>query len=324
MKVIKLAIALLLCSGMLCGCEQKNETAEINSRLLLGFSQLGSESSWRLGNSESIQKAAKKADVQLMFDNANQSQQEQINEIRSFIAYRVDVIAFTPIVENGWDNILSEAKKANIPIILVDRFINTADDSLYDAYVGSDFYKEGICAGEFLLRKADAIKAEHLNVVEISGTEDSTPMRQRYQGFRDAIQNDERISILESVSGDFLISKGKECMEYLLKKYKNKINVLYAHNDGMMLGALEAIEEAGYIPGKDIIIISIDAEQKAIDMLKAGKVNCVVECTPMLGDAVMDLAKKLVDGEKVQRVTYSEERMFTEFDNLDNLEPRGY
>lgn len=267
---------------------------------------------------------AKDHDIRLMFNNANQSQENQIKAIRSFIAYRVDVIALAPIVEDGWDIVLNEAKQAGIPVILVDRYINTKDESLYVSHIGSDFYMEGIYAGEYLLRKADAMGTDCLNIVEISGTLDSTPMRQRYKGFRDAIDNDDRITILDSVSGDFLISKGKECMKYLLNLYGDSIDVLYAHNDGMMLGALEAIEEAGYIPGKDIIIISVDAEQKAIDALKEGRVNCVVECTPMIGDVVMQLARQLAGGGKVEREIITEERMFTEFDDLSNIAPRGY
>ena len=290
----------------------------------MGFSQLGSESSWRLGCTQSIIEAAERHDVTLMFENAYQNQEKQIDALRSFISYRVDVISFSPIVEDGWENVLNEAKSAGIPVILVDRLVDVEDDSLYTAFIGADFLKEGQRAGEYLLRKAENMGTDNLNIVEITGTEDSSPMRQRYEGFHQYVDNDERFNVLESISGDFLISKGEECMRYLLEKYPEQIDVLYSHNDGMTLGAISAIEDAGLVPGKDIIIITVDGEQAAIDLLKEGKINCVVECTPHLGDIVMELAIKLKNGEEIDKITHPEETVFTEFDDLSSIGPRGY
>ena len=270
----------------------------------------------------SIQEAAKRAGVQLMYENAEQKQENQIKAIRSFIAYQVDVIAFSPIVEDGWDNVLMEARDAGIPVLITDRRIKTSDESLYIGFVGSDFELEGRRAGRFVLQKmADA---DHVNIVEISGTIDSTPMRKRGAGFREVLNGDSRFTIVESVSGDFLRSKGKECMKGLLERHPD-IDVLYSHNDSMTLGAIEAIEEAGLQPGKDIVIVTVDGEQKAIDLLKQGKINCVVECTPLIGDVIMELAEKLAAGETIPRDTYSQERVFSEFDtDLENLPPREY
>ena len=268
--------------------------------------------------------AAERHGVSLMMLNAYQKQEKQIDAIRSFISYRVDVISFAPIVEDGWDTVLTEAKAAGIPVILVDRLITTQDESLYACFVGADFIKEGRSAGEFLIKKADAMGAEHLNIVEITGTEDSTPQRQRHQGFHETIEGDERFTVLESISGDILVSKGEECMRYLLDKDGEDIDVLYSHNDGMTLGAIDAIREYGLAPGSDIIIITVDGEQAAIDLLKAGEINCVVECTPNLGDSVMELAKKLAAGETVPKMSHPDEDVFTEFDDLSDLAPRGY
>ena len=318
------AAVCLLCLALLSGCTQTRDvqTQTGSEEVLLGFSQLGSESGWRLGNTKDIQEAAERAGVQLMFDNAEQKQENQIDAIRSFIAYQVDVIAFAPIVEDGWDNVLKEAQAAGIPVLITDRRINTEDESLYVGFVGSDFLSEGLKAGEFLLEKTDT--AEHVNIVEISGTLDSTPMRQRAAGFRSVLEGDERFTIIESISGDFLRSKGKECMQALLTRHSD-IDVLYSHNDAMTFGAIEAIEEAGLIPGEDIVIITVDGEQEAIDLLKEGKINCVVECTPMIGDIIMELAKKLASGQPIPRDTYSVERSFSELDeDLDTLAPRGY
>ena len=321
-----LALALLLPLG---GCAPRSAPEDTagdggEDTVLLGFSQLGRESAWRMGNSRDIQEAAERAGVQLMYDNAQQEQENQIKAIRSFIAYQVDVIAFAPIVEQGWDTVLTEARDAGIPVLLTDRFIVTEDPSLYVGYVGADFLAEGRKAGAFLVEKADREGLEDLKIVELSGTLSSTPMQQRSSGFREMIAGDARFEILETVSGDFLRSKGKECMIALLERHE-RIDVLFSHNDSMTLGAIEAIEEAGLRPGEDIIIITVDGEQAAIDLLQEGKINCVVECTPMLGDIIMDLAKKLAAGEEIPRVTNPEERSFTEFDeDLMDIPPRGY
>lgn len=318
------AVTTIVCIVLLAACTNSQKTTEQakDAGVLLGFSQLGSESGWRLGNTKDIHEAAQRAGVQLMFENAEQKQANQIKAIRSFIAYQVDVIAFAPIVEDGWDNVLQEAKAAGIPVLISDRRINTADESLYAGFIGSDFEQEGISAGEYLLKKMK--DARHVNIVEISGTIDSTPMRQRASGFRSVLGNDDRFTILESISGDFLRSKGKECMQGLLDRY-DTIDVLFSHNDAMTFGAIEAIEEAGLVPGVDIVIITVDGEQEAIDLLREGKINCVVECTPLIGDIIMELAQKLAAGESIPRDTYSVERSFSEFDDdLDTLPLRGY
>lgn len=319
-------LAAFICCLLVSGCMSRSSqhSDETEPELVMGFSQLGSESSWRLGCTQSIIEAAERHDVTLMFENAYQNQEKQIDALRSFISYRVDVISFSPIVEDGWENVLNEAKSAGIPVILVDRLVDVEDDSLYTAFIGADFLKEGQRAGEYLLRKAENMGTDNLNIVEITGTEDSSPMRQRYEGFHQYVDNDERFNVLESISGDFLISKGEECMRYLLEKYPEQIDVLYSHNDGMTLGAISAIEDAGLVPGKDIIIITVDGEQAAIDLLKEGKINCVVECTPHLGDIVMELAIKLKNGEEIDKITHPEETVFTEFDDLSSIGPRGY
>lgn len=318
-KVFGILTALMLFAG--CGASAE-ETAE--PELLLGFSQIGSESAWRIGNTRDIESSAEEYGVSLMFENANQSQANQIDAIRRFIAYKVDVIAFSPIVEDGWDNVLMEAKEAGIPVILVDRDINTEIDGITTCLIGADFYNEGVMAAEYLIRKADELGLESVNIVEITGTENSTPMRQRQAGFADTIAGDERMHILESIDGDFLKSRGAECMRYLLDTYGDEIDVVFSHNDEMTLGALPEIENSGFVPGRDIIIISIDAGQEAIDVLKEGRINCVVECTPNLGDELMETALKLKNGEAVEAVIHPVEQAFTDEMDVDSIGPRGY
>ena len=323
-KALSLMIALLMLAG-LSSCAKQQETETEPSSVVVGFSQLGAESSWRIANTESMEKAAKEAGFGLMMENANQKQEKQIDAIRSFIAYQVDVIVFSPIVENGWDNVLNEAKKAGIPVILMDRMISTNDESLYVSYVGADFYAEGRRAGEYLIRKADDLKADHLNVAEISGTIDSTPMRERQRGFMDVIREDSRITIVDSICGDFLRSKGEECAVQLLDKYgKDGIDVIYSHNDSMTLGVLDILEQRGMRPGKDILLITVDGEKEAVEALKAGKINCVVQCTPNLGPAAMGLVKSLTSGETVSKITHPEEGVFCDFDNLDDPSVEGF
>ena len=319
-----LLLSLLLCL-LLFGCAKEPAPETKQPSVVVGFSQLGAESSWRIANTESMEKAAKEAGFGLMMENANQKQEKQIDAIRSFIAYQVDVIVFSPIVENGWDNVLNEAKKAGIPVILMDRMIETPDESLYASYVGADFYAEGKKAGEYLIRKADALGVDHLNIAEICGTKDSTPMRDRKAGFMDAIAGDSRFTVIASVDGDFLRSKGEECALDLLNRFgKDGIDVIYSHNDSMTLGVLDILEQKGIQPGKDILLITVDGEKEAVDALKNGKINCVVQCTPKLGPAAMALVKSLTSGQKVSKVTHPEEGVFTDFDDLTDPSVEGF
>ena len=328
LREIRKKIALLLVLIMLpvlSGCSGKQEPAGDNTSVVVGFSQLGAESSWRIANTASMEKAASDFGYGLMMENANQKQEKQIDAIRSFIAYRVDVIVFSPIVETGWDNVLQEAKQAGIPVILMDRMIETQDDSLYTSYVGADFYAEGRRAGEYLIRKADAMNAEHMNVAEICGTKDSTPMRDRQRGFMDVISKDPRFTVIDSVDGDFLRSKGEECAEQLLTQYgEDGIDVIYSHNDSMTLGVLDVLERRGIRPGKDILLITVDGEKEAVDALKAGKINCVVQCTPNLGPAAMALVQSLTSGNTISKVTHPEESLFTDFDDLTDPSVEGF
>ena len=318
-------ILVLLVLFLLTGCAGKQETGGDSASVVVGFSQLGAESSWRIANTASMEQAAKAAGYGLMMENANQKQEKQIDAIRSFIAYRVDVIVFSPIVQTGWDNVLAEAKQADIPVIIMDRMIDTQDDSLYRAYVGADFYAEGVRAGEYLIRKADALGADHLRIVEICGTTGSTPMQDRQRGFMDVIGKDERFTVIESVDGDFLQSKGEECMRELLQKYgTDGIDVIYSHNDAMTLGALNVLEKEETAGSKDMIIITVDGEKDAVDALKAGKINCVVQCTPHLGPSVMKLVRDVTAGKEIPKVYHPDEGVFSDFDDLTDPAVEGF
>ena len=305
-------ISILLLASLLSACGKKeNPQEEPDPGILLGFSQIGSESAWRVGNTNDIMKKAEEYEISLMFEDAKQKQENQIAAIRRFIAYKVDVIAFSPIVEDGWDNVLLEAKNAGIPVILVDRDIHTEEEGLTTCL-------------KYLIRKADSLGLDRVNIVEITGTVNSTPMRQRQAGFADAIAGDQRMHVLESIDGDFIKSRGAECMKMFLEEYGDEIDVVYSHNDEMTLGAIPVIEEAGLVPGKDIVVISIDGGQDAIDVLKQGKINCIVECTPRLGKEVMETVIRLKNGETVEKTIHPDEAVFSDEQDLTKLGPRGY
>jgi len=299
--------------------------------IILGFSQIGAESAWRKCNTRSVQEAAAEAGIQLLFFNAEQKQENQIKAIRSFIAYQVDVIAFVPIVSDGWDNVLVEAREANIPVLICDREININNESLFAGYLGTNMLQQGRSAAEFLLKKfTDPETGKVANnrktpvrIVELQGTEGSSPTILRAQGFREVIADYPVFEIIHSDSGDFLRSKGYELMRRILREFQD-IDVIYSHNDSMTLGAIDAMKEKGINPGKDIVIITIDAEQAAIDALRRGEINCVVECNPKQGPEVMRLARLLVQKESIPRIIYMNEEVFTEWDNLAKIAPRGY
>jgi len=330
----------LLCLAILClpfsACKKAAEKTDSQSGgFILGFSQIGAESAWRIGHTRSVQEAAASTGVQLLYFNAEQKQENQIKAIRSFIAYQVDVIAFVPIVSDGWEHVLNEAREAGIPVLICDREINVRNGSFYAGFIGTNSIKQGQSAAEFLLKKFgkdnpdNKITNRPIRIVEISGTEGSSVAINRALGFREILDNHHAeaefpvFDIIYSDSGDFLRSKGYELMCSILDTLSD-IDVIFSHNDGMTLGALVAMKERGIKPGVDIVIVTIDAEQAAIDALIRGEVNCVVECNPKQGPEILKLASHLAKGESIPGIAYMNEEVFSEFDDLSDIPPRGY
>jgi ABC-type sugar transport system substrate-binding protein len=290
-------------------------------KIVVGFSQIGAESAWRTANTESIKSAATKHGIDLKFADAQQKQENQIKALRTFISQDVDVIAFSPVVETGWEPVLREIKKAGIPVVLTDRAVKVSDTSLYVTFIGSDFVEEGRRAGKWLIEKTGG-KAV---IAELVGTPGSAPAIDRKKGFEEAIASHPEMKIIKSQSGDFTRAKGKEVMETFLKSPEGKsINVLYAHNDDMALGAIQAIEEAGLKPGTDIVIVSIDGVKGAFEAMVAGKLNCTVECNPMIGDQLFDIVKKVHAGEKVAKRIAVEEGVFDQSTAAAALPTRAF
>jgi simple sugar transport system substrate-binding protein len=302
-----LGAALAACAGSLATVAAP---AFAQKPLVIGFSQVGAESEWRTANTASVKDAAKKAGVTLKFADAQQRQENQVKAIRSFIAQRVDIIAFSPVVESGWDTVLREAKAAKIPVILTDRSVNVSDPTLYVTLIGSDFVEEGRKAGRWLVEYAKKSPAATLNIVELQGTVGSAPAIDRKAGFEEIIKGNPKLKVVRTQTGDFTRAKGKEVMEAFLKAQGKSINVLYAHNDDMAIGAIQAIEEAGLKPGKDIIIISIDGVKGAFEAMIAGKLNVTVECSPLLGPQLMEAAAAVKAGKAVPKRIVVNEGVF--------------
>jgi ABC-type sugar transport system substrate-binding protein len=324
-RLALLAVATTLAAGVLAACGGGSASTRGGGggdKIVLGFSQVGAESGWRTANTTSIQESAKAAGIDLKFSDAQQKQENQIKAIRSFIAQKVDVIAFSPVVESGWDTVLKEAKDANIPVILTDRAVDSKDTSLYKTFLGSDFVKEGRLSGQWLTDQYQG-KTGEVRIVELQGTTGSAPANDRAKGFREAIAADPDMKIVASQTGDFTRAKGKEVMEAFLKSTP-KIDVLFAHNDDMGLGAIEAIEGAGLKPGTDITIVTVDAVKDGMTALANGKINFIAECSPLLGPQLMDLVKKVKAGEPVEPRIITQETTFTQEQAKAALPSRQY
>jgi galactofuranose transport system substrate-binding protein len=298
-----------------------SDTGGGGDKITLGFAQVGAESGWRTANTKSIQDSAAEAGIDLKFSDAQQKQENQIKAIRSYIQQQVDVIAFSPVVESGWDTVLKEAKDAEIPVVLTDRAVDSTDDSLYVSFIGSDFVEEGKKAGDWVVKEfADADKVD---IIQLEGTTGAAPAIDRAEGFAEKIKSDPKFEIVASQTGDFTRAGGKQVTEALLKANPD-VDLIYAHNDDMGLGAIEAIEAAGKVPGKDIKIVTVDAVKDGMTALAAGKINFIVECSPLLGPQLMKIVKSVKAGEPVEKRILTEETTFTTDQAKTELPNRKY
>ncbi len=287
--------------------------------MIVGYAQLGAESEWRAANTISIKETAEQLGVELRFLDAQQKQENQIEAVRKLIIQKVDIIGLSPIVETGWDEVFQEAKDAGIPIILVDRRAAVSED-LYVSYLGSDFLEEGRNAARVMVKLVNG----RAKIVELVGTIGSAPANDRYTGFREILKDYPQMQIIASQSGDFTRARGKEVMEKFLRTYGDQITAVYAHNDDMALGAIQAIENYGLRPGVDIKIVSVDAARGAFEAMIAGKLNATVECNPLLGPQFFELALKVVNGESIPKWVPSIESIFFPEDAAIILPSRTY
>jgi len=303
-------------------------TRGMDRKIVMGYSQIGAESEWRNANTLSILAAATDWNVDLRFSDAMQKQENQIQAIRTFIRQKVDIIAFTPVVSTGWAAVLQEAKAAKIPVICVDRTIEEGMESdLFTAFIGSDFEMEGREIAKWLVNYMNQIgrgNKNPINIVELQGTVGSAPATDRQKGFLAVIGENPNYKILRTQTGNFTRAEGKQVMEAFLRSDGNAIDVLFAHNDDMAIGAIQAIEEFGRRPGTDIIIVSIDAVRGAFEAMMQGKLNATQECNPILGNQIMDTAVKILTGVQVPKHVVSEESLFDQSNAAEAFPSRMY
>jgi len=277
--------------------------------IVLGFAQVGAESEWRVANTKSIKSAAAKAGIELLFEDGKQLQGNQIAAIRSFIARKVDVIAFSPVVDSGWDEVLREAKEAGIPVILTDRRIGLKDDSLWLSFMGSDFVEEGRRAARWLV---ETLKdRDEVNIVELQGNPGSAPTIDRKLGFEEVIRDRPSYRIIASESGDFFRAQGYSVMKGILAAEGRRIDAVFSHNDDMAIGAIQAIKERGLKPGRDIVIVGVDGIKDAFKAMAAGEMNCSVECNPILGPQLMKAVQDYMAGKDLPIRMITSEGVFT-------------
>lgn len=318
--LVMLAVAMLVMSV--------STFAKVGGKVVVGFAQIGSESEWRNANTVSVQNAFNEdPNMILIYSDAQQKQENQIKALRSFVARKVDVIVFTALVETGYGPVLQEAKKAKIPVIMIDRDVAKEDRALRLTIMGSDFVKEGEKAATWL---ADYLKKQGIddgkkpiNIVELQGTTGSAPAIDRKTGFANIMASHPNWKITRSQTGNFTVAEGKAVMEAFLKADKT-IQVLYAHNDGMALGAIQAIKEAGLKPGKDIIIVSVDAVKGAFEAMVAGELNASIECSPLLGPQALQAVKDLMAGKKLPPKIWTIEGIFDQTTAAAALPSRQY
>lgn len=330
-------ITFLLCVTIIAG-ETKGSFTNIsddadndnsaNKLVVVGISQLGSESVWRTANTDSIQKALSRENGYFaIFSNARQKQENQIKAIRSFISQRVDYIVFSPVTEDGFENVLMEAKDAGIPVILMDRTVNVSDDSLYETHVGSNMKEEGQKAGLWLEQdlKKKNMDEEEINIVILKGTEGSSSEIGRSEGFHEIADKHSNWNILAEVDADFTTTKAKEEMGKLLREYDD-IDVVVSQNDDMTFGAVDAMRKKGISTGVggDVTIISFDACHEALTMVYNGIINVDIECNPIQGEYVSDVIKKLEAGESIDKEYFVDEEVFTKENVTNALDNRAY
>ena len=295
-------------------------TAADKKPIKVGFAQTGAESAWRTANTESMKSEAEKRGIELKFADGQSKQENQIRAIKSFVTQGVDAIVLAPIVVTGWDNVLREAKRAKIPVVIMDRKIVTDDESLYVTFIGSDFYKEGTMVADWLAKNAGG----RTKIVELQGEPGSAAANERRRAFSDGIRKYPGFKMIDTQTGNFRRAEGKQVMEALIKKHGKEIEILYAHYDDMALGAIQAIEEAGLKPGKDILIVTIDAIKEAVQAVVDGKINCTVECNPLFGPKIYSTIEKILQGESVSPSMYNKDELFDATNAAAALPTRKY
>ncbi|MDX7950310.1 ABC transporter substrate-binding protein [Lichenihabitans sp. Uapishka_5] len=287
----------------------------------VGFAQTESNNPWRLAQTASMKDEAAKRGWQLVYTDAAGSAAKQVADVRSMIAQKVDVILLAPREEKPLIPAVMEAKNAGIPLFCIDRGVDPTMAKAgrdYVAFIGSDFVKEGMMAGD-AFAKAVGGKAK---IIELQGTTGSSPANDRMKGFKDAIGKYPDMVIVASQSGDFARDKGRQVFETLYQAHP-EATALYGHNDEMSMGAIAAMEAAGKTPGKDIMIVSIDGTKDAAQAVADGKIAVLVECNPHFGPKAFSSIVDYADGQTLAAALVNTDRLFTK-DNIASYLPEAF
>lgn len=308
----KIALCLIL-AFLLVGCSAAQPEPEADDLLVVGISQVGAESDWRVANSESMKAVfTEENGYRLLFEDARQIQENQIIAVRKFIQQQVDYIVLMPLSETGWESVLQEARDAGIPVILVDRMADMKDETLYTAHVGSNFYAQGQKAVDWMAEKFSDPQ-ETVEIIHIQGTPGSTAQIGRTDALQEGVEAHEHWRILTCLDGDFTQAKSYEVMCSYLDALPpgQDIDVVYCENDNEAFGAIEALEQRGYVCGEDVDIICFDATRNALQLCLEGKISLAVECNPLLGPMVEQIIQDLEQGIRPKKQHYIEEQQFT-------------
>lgn len=301
----------------------EKECTDDGRTITVGYSQVGQESEWRLANTSSIQEAAREFNIDLLFDDADQSQEKQIAAIRRFIREGADVIVVSPVVETGWDDVLKEANEAGIPVVMSDRKVETEEDDLTTTYIGADFLEEGRRAMRWIRENVPS-NGEQIRIMELKGNKGASPTVERGKGFAEVLKECPDYQIIYSEYGDFTYDGGKRIVEEYLREREWDVDIIFSHNDDMALGAIESLEGHGIKPGSDVVIVSVDGTRNAFEAMINGKLNCSVECNPLLGAPLMKAIRDMVAGREMPVRIITEEKVYDQSVAGELLKQRAY
>jgi simple sugar transport system substrate-binding protein len=331
MRGIRLAALPMLTGLLLTGCSPAKQEAEepASVNIVVGFAQVGAESDWRIANTESMRSTfTEEKGYDLLFNDAKQKQENQIAAIRNYVLQDVNYIVLAPVIESGWDEVLQETKDAGIPVIVVDRMVDTEDENLFTAWVGSDTYWEGETAVEWLetYLEEQGRQDELIRILHVQGTTGATPQLGRTAGLDQGLKNHANWTLAARVEGEFTQAKAYEEVAEVLAEDPD-IDVIYCENDNSAFGAMQALDEAGitYGTGGDVIIISFDATNAGLTACLEGKIDLDVECNPLHGPRVEKIIEQLEAGAEPEKYSYVEETYFTpETLTQDLIDKRQY
>ena len=328
----KICLIFAVFAAFFSGCREKDGTQPQSGAgkvITIGYAQTGHESDWRVANTDSFKNTfTREKGYELLFVDADGSQERQVAAVKDFIAKKVDYIVLAPVVETGWDSVLAEAKAAGIPVILSDRQLRVSDDSLYLCWVGGNFLREGRESVKWLEKYLDknARGEDRMNIVDLQGTLGSSAQKGRTKGIEEGIRMHDNWHLVARESGDFNRATGKQTMVSIIRSVGiDSIDAVFAENDDMAWGAIDAIREnSSREPGRDIIIVSFDAVHETFERMIKGEINCVCECNPLHGPRVEEIIRTLEKGGTVDRIQYVKEGVFDETNAAAALPTRAY